>query len=329
MNRRRFGGSGIEIGEVGLGCWQFGGDWGSVSEDDALQTLRAAYETGVTFYDTADVYGGGRSERLIGRWLAEDKPENVFVATKLGRRGDPGWPQNFTLDAMRTHTEESLRNLGVEALDLTQLHCVPTETLRNGEIFEHLRTLQAEGKIRRWGASVESMEEAHICLTQTGLASLQIIFNLFRQKPIDDLFADAAAKGVGIIVRLPLASGLLAGKYTQATEFAPQDHRTYNRDGEAFNVGETFAGLPFEKGVALADALKPLVPSGFTLAEMALRWCLDFEAVSVLIPGAKNPSQAHGNARVSDLPPLSPELHQTLRRFYDEQGIAAAIRGPY
>jgi aryl-alcohol dehydrogenase-like predicted oxidoreductase len=329
MNQRPFGSSGIKVGEVGMGCWQFGGDWGSVSEDDALQTLRAACETGVTFYDTADVYGGGRSERLIGRWLSEDKPRDVFVATKLGRRGDPGGPENYTLKAMRTHTEDSLRNLGVEALDLTQLHCVPTETLRNGDVFEYLRDLQAEGKIRRWGASVESMEEAHLCLAQDGLASLQIIFNLFRQKPIDDLFADASAKGVGIIVRLPLASGLLAGKYTAETQFAPQDHRTYNRDGEAFNVGETFAGLPFEKGVALADALKPLVPSGFTLAEMALRWCLDFEAVSVLIPGAKNPDQAHANARVSDLPPLPPELHQTLRRFYDEQEIAAAIRGPY
>lgn len=329
MKKRAFGGSGVEIGEVGLGCWQFGGDWGSVSEDDALQTLRAAYETGVTFYDTADVYGSGLSERLIGRWLREDKPGDVFVATKLGRRGDPGMPENFTLLAMRVHTEDSLRNLGVEALDLIQLHCVPTETLRSGEIFDNLRTLQAEGKIRRFGASVESMEEAHLCLAQEGLASLQIIFNLFRQKPIDDLFAEAQAKGVGIIVRLPLASGLLAGKYKADTQFAPQDHRTYNRDGEAFNVGETFAGLPFEKGVALADSLKPLVPDGFTLAEMSLRWCLDFPAVSVLIPGAKNPNQAHGNARVSDLPPLNDELHKTLRRFYDEQGIAEAIRGPY
>lgn len=329
MQKRSFGGSGVEIGEVGLGCWQFGGDWGSVSEEDALQTLRAAYESGVTFYDTADVYGGGRSERLIGRWLAEDKPEDTFVATKLGRRGDPGGPENYTLATMRTHTEDSLRNLGVEALDLTQLHCVPTETLREGEIFDHLRALQTEGKIRRWGASVESMEEAYLCLAQGNLASLQIIFNLLRQKPINDLFAAAQAKGVGIIVRLPLASGLLTGKYTQETTFAPQDHRTYNRDGEAFNVGETFSGLPFEKGVALADALKPLVPSGLTLAEMALRWCLDFPAVSVLIPGAKNPEQAHGNARASDLPPLSPDLHQTLRRFYDDQGIAGAIRGPY
>lgn len=329
MKQRPFGASGINIGEVGLGCWQFGGDWGTTSEEESLQTLRAAYETGVTFYDTADVYGGGLSERLIGRWLRENRPKDVFVATKLGRRGDPGGPKNFTLDAMRTHTEDSLRNLGVPALDLTQLHCVPTEILRSGEIFENLRVLQAEGKIRRWGASVESMEEAHLCLAQDGLASLQIIFNLFRQKPIDDLFAEAQSKGVGIIVRLPLASGLLAGKYKPDTQFAPQDHRTYNRDGQAFNVGETFAGLPFEKGVALADALKPLVPDGVTLPEMALRWCLDFPAVSVLIPGAKNPAQAHGNAHVSDLPPLSPELHQTLRRFYEEQGIADAIRGPY
>lgn len=328
MKKRPLGAGGVNVGEVGLGCWQFGGDWGATSEEESLQTLRAAFETGVTFYDTADVYGGGLSERLIGRWLAADKPKGVFVATKLGR-GKLGGPENFTLETMRTHTEDSLLRLGVEALDLTQLHCVSTETLRDGAIFENLRTLQAEGKIRRWGASVESMEEAHLCLAQDGLSSLQIIFNLFRQKPIDDLFADAQAKGVALIVRLPLASGLLSGKYTADTQFAPQDHRTYNRDGQAFNVGETFAGLPFEKGVALADALKPLVPDGFTLAQMALRWCLDFPAVSVLIPGAKNPAQAHSNAHVSDLPPLSPELHQTLHRFYKEQGIAEAIRGPY
>ena len=274
--------------------------------------------------------GGGLSERLIGRWLGEDKPQDVFVATKLGR-GNPGWPKNFTLETMRTHTEESLGRLGVPALDLIQLHCVPTEKpCASGEIFENLRTLQAEGKIRRWGASVESMEEAHLLPgAADGLSSLQIIFNLFRQKPIDDLFADALAKGVGIIVRLPLASGLLAESTPRRQRSRRRTTVPTTRDGQAFNVGETFAGLPFEKGVALADALKPLVPEGFTLPEMALRWCLDFPAVSVLIPGAKNPAQAHGNAHVSDLPPLSPALHQTLRRFYEEQGIADAIRGPY
>lgn len=327
MKQRRFSDA-ATVGEVGLGCWQFGGDWGEVGDEQALSTLRAAYETGVTFYDTADVYGGGRSESLIGRWLREDQPKGVFVATKLGRGGTPGGAANLTYDAMRAHTEASLSRLGVEALDLTQLHCVATEALRQGEVFDHLRTLQQEGKIRRWGASVESMEEAHLCLAQPGLTSLQIIFNLFRQKPVDELFAAAKARNVALIVRLPLASGLLSGKYTLETTFAPQDHRTYNRDGAAFNVGETFAGVPFEKGVTLADKLKPEVPAGMSLAEMSLRWCLDFDAVSVLIPGAKDERQARANARVSDLPPLSEDQHKRLRAFYEAE-VKPHIRGPY
>ena len=316
------------VGEIGLGCWQFGGDWGEISDDEARATLTAAHESGVTFFDTSDVYGAGRSESLIGQWLRDTKADGVFVATKLGRGGNPGGTANLTREAMRAHTEASLTRLSVESLDLTQLHCIPTESLRQGDVFDHLRELQTEGKIRRWGASVETMEEAQICLQQPGLASLQIIFNLFRQKPIDTLFTDAQAKKVAIIVRLPLASGLLTGKYNANTTFAPQDHRTYNRDGQAFNVGETFAGLPFEKGVALADELKPFVPEGFTLAEMALRWCLDFDAVSVLIPGAKKPDQAHANARVADLPPLPAKLHERLRQFYQTE-VAAFIRGPY
>jgi aryl-alcohol dehydrogenase-like predicted oxidoreductase len=229
---------------------------------------------------------------------------------------------------MHAHTEASLRRLSVDALDLTQLHCVPTEELRRGAVFDTLRTLQQEGKIKRWGASVESDEEALLCLEQDGLASLQIIFNIFRQKPADMVFATAQAKNVAIIVRLPLASGLLSGKMGKDTQFAPQDHRTYNRDGAAFNVGETFAGLPFETGVELADALKAHVPPGQTLAEMALRWCLDFPAVTTIIPGASRPDQARTNARASDLPPLPSELHDALRAFYQER-VADHIRGPY
>lgn len=281
----------------------------------------------MTFFDTADVYGGGRSEKLIGRFLKEtDAPP--LVATKLGRRSDPGWPGNFAPDVLRRHTEDSLRNLGVERLDLTQLHCIPTELLREGAVFDALRALQSEGKIARFGASVETVEEGLICLEQDGLTSLQIIFNLFRQKPLDELLPRAKEKGVALIVRLPLASGLLSGKFRADTTFAPQDHRTYNRNGEAFNVGETFAGLPFETGVALADDLKSFVPDGMTLSEMALRWCLDFDAISVLIPGAKHAEQARVNARVSDLPSLPPALHHRLRAFY-EQSVRAHIRGPY
>ena len=327
MKNRVFNGGDREVSEVGLGCWQFGGDWGEMGEDEALAILRASVESGVTFFDTADVYGGGRSEAIIGRFLAQTSAP-VFVATKLGRGGDPGGAQNFTRTAVRAHTEASLRRLGVEALDVTQLHCLPPAVLEQGDIFEWLRELRQEGKIKRFGASVESMDEARTCLRQEGLGSLQIIFNIFRQKPIDALFDQAAEKRVALIVRLPLASGLLSGKYKKDTQFAPSDHRTYNRNGEAFNVGETFAGLPFETGVDLADALKPLVPPGMTMAQMALRWCLDFPAVTTIIPGAKNPAMAEANAAAADLPPLPPVLHQQLREFYGAR-VAADIRGPY
>lgn len=318
------------VGEVGLGCWQLGGgDWGDISDAAALATLHAAHDSGVTFFDTADVYGGGRSEQLVGGFLKELGGNNgVCVATKLGRNSPPGGAENLTLQTMRLHTENSLRRLGVECLDLTQLHCVPTDALRDEVVFDHLRVLQTEGKIARWGASVESMEEAHLCLAQPGLCSLQIIFNIFRQKPIDELLTDAQNRNVALIVRLPLASGLLSGKFKADTQFAPSDHRTYNRDGGAFNVGETFAGLPFELGVALADELKTLVPQGSVLSEMALRWILDFPAVSVIIPGAKNADQARTNAAASDMPPLSPELHQKLQVWYEEK-VKANIRGPY
>lgn len=315
------------VSEIGLGTWQLGGDWGAVDDATARQIMETAVAQGVTFFDTADVYGSGLSEQRIAQFL-HSQPAHIFVATKLGRSGDPGWPQNFTFENMRQHTEASLRRLQVEALDLTQLHCIPTAELQRGEVFEHLRRLKQEGKIKRFGASVESMAEALICLEQDGLASLQIIFNLFRQKPIETLFAQAQARGVAIIVRLPLASGLLAGKFTQSTTFAANDHRTYNRDGDSFNVGETFAGLPFATGVELADALKPLVPTTMTMAQFAQRWILDFPAVTTIITGATRVSQVEANTAVSQLPPLSPELHQQLAAFYQTR-VHEHIRGPY
>src|SRR6478736_5445220 len=292
MNTRIFGKTGRVVGEVGLGCWQIGGNWGDVSDETALAILRTAFELGTTFYDTADVYGGGRSETLIGKFLKESKArDRLFIATKLGRRGDPGWPQNFTRAVVRQHTEDSLRKLGVDAVDLTQCHCIPPEVLKRGEVFGWLEELKQEGKIKAYGASVEAMDEA-------------------------------------LIVRLPLASGLLGGKMTKATQFPAEDHRNFNRDGQAFNVGETFAGLPFEKGVELADGLKPHVPAGQTMAEWALRWCLDFEAVSVVIPGAKNPEQARGNIRAGALASLGATKHVQLAAYY-ERNVAAHIRGPY
>jgi aryl-alcohol dehydrogenase-like predicted oxidoreductase len=327
MKKRPFGKTGYSASEIGLGCWQLGGsDWGAVDESRCFDILSAAVDAGVNFFDTADVYGGGRSETLIGRFLKERK-RDVFVATKLGRMGGL-YPDHYTEAGLRAATEASLKRLGVDALDLTQLHCIPTKIIRQGDVFGWLGKLRQEGKIRHYGASVESMEEAELCLRQDGLTSLQIIFNLFRQKPVTSLFPKALEKGVAVIVRLPLASGVLAGKMSKATTFAEQDHRNYNRDGGAFNVGETFAGLPFDKAVDLADALRPWVPSGMTMAEMAQRWILDHEAVSVVITGASRPEQVASNARVSDLPVLPDELHTRLEDFYRLR-VHAHIRGPY
>jgi len=327
MKTRSFGKTGVSIGEVGLGTWQLGANWGNVTDKTALEVLRAAWESGSNLFDTADVYGMGRSEELIGRFLRETRA-SIFVATKLGRFSPPGWPDNFSRAVIRQHTEASLKRLGVEAIDLIQLHCIPFEVLKDGEVFDYLRELKIEGKIRNFGVSVESMDEADFCVRQPDVASLQIIFNLFRQKPIHTLFEESIKQNVGLLVRLPLASGLLAGKYAQTTQFPAEDHRNFNRDGQKFNVGETFAGLPFEKGVELADRLKLLVPEGLTLGDMALRWCLDFDAVSAIIPGARNPQQAQNNARSSTLQPLSGALHRELADFYVRE-VAPHIRGTY
>ncbi len=328
MHTRSFGHTTIRVSEIGLGAWQLGGDcWGPVDEQDAIDTLAAGVDQGVTFIDTADVYGCGRSESLIGRFRKQySKP--LFIATKVGRFPEPGWPDNFSFDTFQKHTENSIQRLGVDALDLTQLHCIPTRYYQQGEVFGWLERLQQQGKVKRFGVSVESMDEALTCLEQPGLASLQIIFNIFRQKPIHTLLDRAKAKGVAIIVRLPLASGLLAGKFTQGTTFPENDHRAFNQDGQRFNVGETFAGLGLAKGVELADLIKPWVPPTMTMAQMALRWCLDHDAVTTVIPGAKNPAQATANAAASNLPPLPEDLHYKLKGFYT-QHIAQHIRGPY
>jgi len=327
MNSRILGKTGRWVGEIGLGTWQIGGNWGDVTEQDALAVLRTAAELGVNFFDTADVYGEGRSETIIGRFLKETRAP-IFVATKLGRFPNPGWPKNFTRESVRQHTEASLKRLGVDALDLTQLHCIPEEILKRGEMFTWLDELRREGKIKAYGASVESMDQGLWCIEHGGCAALQTIFNIFRQKPIEQLFARAKEKNVALIVRLPLASGLLSGRMTKATRFPADDHRNFNRDGQAFNVGETFAGLPFEKGVELADELKTYVPAGQTSAEFAIRWCLDYDAVSVIIPGARNPDQVRSNLRPSAQTPLTADLHHKLARFYQDK-VASHIRGPY
>jgi aryl-alcohol dehydrogenase-like predicted oxidoreductase len=312
---------GRTVSAIGLGTWQLGAEWGEVSDVEADAILDAAFEHGIDFLDTADIYGGGRSERRIGKRLAGiDRP--IFVATKLGRRSDPGWPHNFEYDTMRRHAEESRERLGVAALDLLQLHCVPTEVLREGRIFDHLRRLQADGILRAFGASVESSEQARICLTQPDLASLQIIFNVLRQTPIETIFDAARRQGVAIIVRLPLASGLLAGKFRADTRFGDDDHRNYNRDGEAFHAGETFAGLPFDRGLAIVEELRALVPVDMTLATMSQRWILDHDAVTTVITGATRRAQVVENASCAALPPLPASLHARLREIW-----AARVRG--
>jgi aryl-alcohol dehydrogenase-like predicted oxidoreductase len=326
MKYRKLGNTGFSTGEVGLGCWQFGGDFGPMEENTAFEIMSTAVENGINFFDTADVYGNGRSESLIGRFLSTSK-NKIFVATKFGRGGGV-YPDKYTERALCQAMEASLKRLNVEALDLTQLHCVPIDILRDGEIFQWLSKLKQEGEIKNFGASVETIEEAMLCLEKSDVSSLQIIFNIFRQKPIQELLPKAKEKNVAIIVRLPLASGLLAGKFTKETKFAETDHRNYNRDGKYFNVGETFAGLPFEKGVELSGLLKPLVPQEMTMAQMAIRWILDYEAVSVVIPGASSPKQAQSNAKASGLPPLSKELHKKLSEIYMKE-VHKYIRGPY
>tara|TARA_A100001037_G_scaffold267479_1_gene260361 strand:+ start:40 stop:1038 length:999 start_codon:yes stop_codon:yes gene_type:complete len=332
MHTRTLGNTGTAISEVGLGTWQLGSaDWGEVNPADTQAILARSVECGVNFIDTADVYGMGHSERAIGDFLKTTSAE-LHVATKLGRRHDEphGWPQNFSLETMRTHTEDSLRHLGIDSIFLTQLHCIPTEELRRGEVFEHLRTLQSEGLIQHWGVSVETIEEGLLCLEQPGLASLQIIFNIFRQKLVDELLPAAQTKGVGLIARVPLASGLLAGKFNTATTFPETDHRHYNAEGQCFNIGETFAGVGLANGAALAEAVRDTFPDpgDHTMAQQALRWVLDHDAITTVIPGASRLAQAESNAAVSEMDSLPTETHTQLRELYDAQ-IADKIQGVY
>jgi aryl-alcohol dehydrogenase-like predicted oxidoreductase len=320
---------GIKISEVGLGTWQLGNaDWGQIKGNEALAILQAFSAAGGNFIDTSDVYGLGVSERTIGNFLKSAGRE-IYVATKLGRRhdGQYGWPQNFTYNMMKELVESSLKNLDISQLFLEQLHCIPTEQMRNGKVFDHLRKLQSEKLIKFWGASVETSEEALICLEQEGLASLQIIFNLFRQHVADEVFAKAKEKDVALIVRVPLASGLLANKFSQQTKFASTDHRSFNANGESFSVGETFSGIEFSKGLALSKEISSLLPDD-RLSQWAIRWILDHPEVTTVIPGATKVEQVEKNMAASDLPPLDNSLHQQLRNLYDER-IKPFIRGHY
>lgn len=327
MKKRNLGNNGFEISEVGLGCWQIGANWGNeIDKKEALKILNEAVDNGITFFDTADVYGDGRSETLIGEFLKESNTD-IKVATKFGRGADL-FPNNYTEQALIDSVDASRKRLNVDCIDVLQLHCIPTEVLKKGDVFDWLRRLKKEGRIAHFGASVETVEQGLLCIEQEELQSLQVIYNIFRQKLTKELLPQAHAKGVGIIVRLPLASGLLTGKFTNETQFLENDHRNFNRDGQAFHVGETFAGIPFETGIKLSEELKTFCPEGMSMVEMALRWILDHKEVSTIIPGASSPMQVYGNSKASDLPQLSKKLMMDLQEFYINN-VKKHIRGVY
>jgi aryl-alcohol dehydrogenase-like predicted oxidoreductase len=316
MKYRELGRTGWRISEIGFGAWAIGGAWGEVTEGDALAALEAALEQGVNFIDTADVYGDGRSERLIAQILKRHK-ERIYVATKAGRRLDPHTAAGYK--DLSLFVERSLRNLEVETVDLLQLHCPPAEVYYMPEVFSALDRMVKSGKIRHYGVSVEKVEEAIKALEYPGVQSVQIIFNLFRHRPAELFFKLAKEKKVGILARVPLASGLLSGKMRKESVFPADDHRNFNRHGEAFDVGETFSGVDFDTGLEVVEKLRPLVPEGWTLAQFALRWILMFDAVTTTIPGAKNPQQAVANARASDMPAISDEATAEIKKLYQER----------
>jgi len=317
VQTRRLGKTNRTVSEIGFGAWAIGGGWGETEDTESLAAMHAAVDAGVTFFDTADVYGDGRSERLIAKLLRE-RDEQLFVATKFGRRAPLDVAQ-YTYDNLRDWLERSRENLAVDAVDLVQLHCPPWETYYTPAVFDACDRLVGEGVVRAYGVSVEKVEEALKAIEYPNVASVQIIFNVFRQRPAELFFEQAQRHDVGIVVRVPLASGLLTGKFSRDSSFGPDDHRSFNRQGERFDVGETFAGVDFERGVDVVEELKGLVPEGATLAQLALRWILGFEAVSTVIPGAKSPEQARANAAAAALPPLADETLQKIGALYRER----------
>jgi aryl-alcohol dehydrogenase-like predicted oxidoreductase len=316
MEYRRLGKTGYEISAIGFGAWAIGADWGSVNDDDSLAALHAAADAGVNFIDTADVYGDGRSERVIARFRKERSGERIYVATKMGRRVEQR-PENYTPEAFVAWTQRSRDNLATETLDLVQLHCPPFDVYYTPELFAAMDEMVADGVMRHYGVSVEKVEQATKALAYPGVASVQIIFNLVRQRPADGFLDTARAADVGVLARVPLASGLLTGKYDAASTFAADDHRNFNRHGEAFDVGETFAGLDYAAGLEFVAGLRELTPDGATTAQTALRWILMHDGVTAAIPGAKDPTQARANAAAADLPPLSDETMAGVRELYE------------
>jgi len=318
MQYRELGRTGWRVSTISFGAWAIGGTWGSVDDRESLDALRRAADLGVNFFDTADVYGDGRSERLLAQ-LKRERREAIHIATKAGRRLDPHVAEGYNRQNLTAFVERSLQNLETEALDLLQLHCPPTQVYYLPEVFGVLDDLVKQGKVKYYGVSVEKVEEALKAIEFPNVQSVQMIFNLFRQRPADLFFDQAKRKRVGILTRLPLSSGMLTGKMTRHTHFAADDHRAFNRHGESFDRGETFSGVDFDLGLQTVDELRPLVPSGWTLTQFALRWILMFDAVTCAIPGAKRPAQVAENCRAADLPPIPEATMNQVRDIYDRR----------
>ena len=318
MQSKTFGRTGFDVSPIGFGAWAIGGAWGDVSESDAAAALNAALDAGVTFIDTADVYGDGRSEQIIGKVLKERGGARPMVATKAGRRLDPHAADGYTKANLEAFIDRSLKNLGVDTLDLLQLHCPPTEVYYRPEVFGALDDLTASGKIRHYGVSVEKVEEGLKAIDYPNVVSVQIIYNMFRQRPGALFFRETMARNIATIIRVPLSSGMLTGKMSAKSAFASDDHRAFNRNGEAFDMGETFSGVPYEVGLEAVERLRPLVPGGATMAQFALRWILMEDAVTVIIPGAKNKAQADDNSAAADLAPLPEETMAAVRSVYED-----------
>ena len=318
MQYRRLGTTDMTVSTISFGAWAIGGTWGPVDDEQSMRALHAAVDAGTNFVDTADVYGDGRSERLVARLRRERKGERIFVATKAGRRLPKQTPEGYSRENLTSWVERSLRNLETEAVDLLQLHCPHPKVYDVPEVFGILDELVAAGKVRYYGISVETVDEALRGIAHPNVQTVQIIFNMLRLKPAEEFFGRAQARRVGILARVPLASGLLTGKLSAASTFATDDHRRFNRNGEAFDKGETFSGVPYEIGLEAVERLKALVPAGATLAQLALRWILEWDAVTCAIPGAKTEEQARANAAAADLPALPPSTMAAVRAVYDE-----------
>ena len=318
MEYRQLGRTDMKVSAISFGAWAIGGTWGPVDDEVSMQALHAAIDAGCNFIDTADVYGDGRSERLVARLRRERPGETIFVATKAGRRLPKQTPEGYTRENLQAWVERSLKNLETERVDLLQLHCPHPDVYDRPEVFGFLDEMVQAGKLRYYGVSVESTSEALRGIRFAGVQSVQIIFNMLRLKPAEEFFPAAKQRGVGILARVPLASGLLSGKLTRQSTFASDDHRSFNRNGEAFDRGETFSGVPFDVGLAVVERLRPLVPADATLAQLALRFTLMFDTVSCAIPGAKTPEQARANAAAADLALLPPETMQAVQQIYDD-----------